>query len=208
MDVAYQESAYQAYATNVSSLTAPLYNVPGNHDNGGAPDYDYAFYDEYVGMDHFAVTIGPVRVIGYKITTLADASAIVEAGEKAYVLGELAALDGLIPVIMAHAACPDEELEAAFVTYGVAAYLHGDGHHNCIAYTLDGITHVDGGSTDTTHTDDQTNTDGGFMVVDVFADRLEIIYARARWGWDRFRQSNSGIANDVQYTPVTIPLPV
>lgn len=44
------------------------------------------------------------------------------------------------------------------------------------------------------------------MVLDVYSDRIEIIYARARWPFDRYKPSNSGSYNDVQYTPIIIPL--
>ena len=203
-------NAFNTYKAEMETLTAPWYVTPGNHDQGA--NHDYAEYDAVIGMDHFAVTVGPVRLIGFKTTTLPDTSLIIEQDEVDFITAELAALDGLVPVAMTHNDIQSVLMEGGgnintlLAEGGFKAVLHGDLHQNCITKTVLGMLYVSGGSCNATITGDETNTDGGMMVCDVYDDRMEIIYTRARWGWDRFRETNSGIANDVKYIPITISL--
>jgi hypothetical protein len=203
------ETEYTSYLSDLVSLGVTRYNTPGNHDRGA--DEAYTLYNSNIGMDHFAVTVGSVRFIGFATKQVAETADTFEVpqAEKDFVAAELAALGGLTPILMSHLKAPDAQFLADAYTAGVRNYLHGHQHANCETYSDVGILFVSGGSADSTHIGNpitQTNTDGGLMVVDVYADRIEITYARARWPWDAFVPSNSGIANDVQYTPIVIPL--
>lgn len=197
-------SEMTTYLADVAAITAPKFYLPGNHDRG--PAMNYAWYDQYFGMDYFSFVVGGVRFIGVGSRHNPDGTFSVLPTVKAQVISDFAALTNEPVIIMCHTPSVDSDLTSLFASYGIKAYLHGHAHANCTVNYDDGYMTVSGGSNMQSTDGVQSNTDGGMMILDVYSSRIEITYLRARWPWDTFKSTNSGIANDVKYIPITIPL--
>lgn len=187
------QGEYDTYLAESAHITQPLYNLPGGHDEGpaGGP-YDFALYDANLpNSRHWTFDIGPFRFIGTtgRMTIPIDGTGYMDADEVTWLLNELANLDGQIPIIMQHDGPPNildsggQNMVTMCGTYGVKLWLHGHGHNDMTVYQPNANLRV---VTCPAPTFNGTplNVDGGFGLIYVYTNRLEIAYIRAKEPWD------------------------
>jgi len=181
---------YELYASLMATLTMPVYNIPGNHDETlGA----WNNYQSVLGNVRFAFEFGPYKFIGIATREQADAHGAMPEEERDLLEAELLSAGELIPLVFGHHPIVDSfgsqwnvtdgqaETLALFATYNVVAYLSGHTHMAMQSVTQAGTVHVNG---DALVPRINYPAGCGMMVCDVFADRIEIQYVRGTAPWD------------------------
>ena len=149
----------------VSFLAPTLYTLRSGHD---MPDPSDQF------SDRWAFTAGNLRFVGFYVG--GDMS--VGATDLAFIEAELIALGGLVPVLVAHhpmsttfldpvaAGLGREEMLTFLSTYNVPLYLSGHRHMVLASDFVDSLS--------TVNVSGPAGMDRNFMVIESYADRIEI----------------------------------
>lgn len=186
-----------------ASLSTQNYVLSGNHDM--QPDFTQW---NAAGLEHhFVVDQGNYRFIGFESISTVDVNTDgrVLADELTWLETQLQGAGTKNIVMMTHFpmeyAGPIqsgegyEEAAALLQTYGVKMFTCGHVHIGTQTKTVAGVAHVNGAAAAWV----TGNLDGGLMVLNCCANRIDIEYHRARAPFDAF-----GPATTPVYAPVSI----
>lgn len=214
---------FAEYRGLMAGLDLPRFDLPGNHDegpgdhSGDEPNAaDWSIYESEIGPRRWAFRSGALALIGFSSEMVYTPDPYrghgrVQPADLEFVEGQLiaAAEAGLAPVLCTHFPLYEEfwphiwyggdELRAMCETYGVRLVLSGHRHLACLTATHGQTTEVSGGSV--AYVLEQAGR-SGYMVVDVYADRLVVRFADARAPFAEYGPGLPGIP----YTPIEIPL--
>lgn len=180
------EAEFGIYDAAIALLSCDTYHVPGNHeeDDWEADPPTWTLYDAHFAARHFVFDVGPYRLIGVHTRAGRPPDATgkcrIDDAEWTWFTGQLAALEGQMPIVFAHYQSYDvldRDMVTTLANAGVKWWLSGHGHRDMIYSDVSGCRIVTGPTCSGTGT--PLNPHGGYGWLDVYTDRVVLHYRDA-----------------------------